>query len=272
LNKADKGAGYIRRIFPKAAVLAAAAALPLLLSSCSMILSDNRGNYTWGWFTVSPLTSRGRESLSFLLEGLLPTISASFISLFISITIGIIISLAGISQNRVLKMINRIWVETFRSIPVLVMLLWTYYGLPVSLGINLNVFTAVVIALSLCDSAFEAEIFRAGLQSIPKSQYEAARIEGCPEFNVIRYIIMPQAVRNILPPLVNQFAYMLKISSIASVIGFAELTRKANELTVIQYRPLEIYTVLVLEYLVLVLIVSWVARKIEKSLSGNAVD
>jgi polar amino acid transport system permease protein len=230
------------------------------------------GNYTWGWFTVSPFAEGGRSNLLFLLNGLIPTILVSIVSITISVSIGIIITLAAISRFKILRTLNRFWVEIFRSVPVLVMLLWTYYGLPVSLGINMNVFAAAVVALSLCDSAFESEIFRAGFQSIPKSQYEAARLDGAGEFRLLFSIIMPQAVKNILPPLVNQFAFMLKMSSIASVIGLGELTRKANELTVIEYRPLEIYTLLVAEYLILVLVVSFFARKLEKVLAANAVE
>jgi len=238
----------------------------LLLSSCS------RESYSWGWFILSPFTDSGQSNIVFLLKGILPTVAVSFVSLVISVTLGLLVTLAGLSGSRVLKTFNWFWVEAFRSVPVLVMILWTYYGLPVSLGINLDVFTSTVIALSLCDSAFEAEIFRAGIQSIPRSQYEAASLDGMSELQALYYVIMPQAVKNILPPLVNQFAFMLKMSSIASVIGLAELTRKANELTVIEYRPLEIYTILVAEYLFLVLIVSYFSRKLEKSLSGNALD
>lgn len=169
-------------------------------------------------------------------------------------------------KNRILNHVHRGWVELFRSVPVLVMLLWVYYGLPISTGLDLGIMSAAIISLALTDSAFEAEIFRAGIKSIPRSQHEAARIMGCTELQVLWHVILPQTIRNILPPLVNQFAYMLKISSIASVIGLGELTRKANELTVIEYRPLEIYTILILEYLTLILVVSFFARKIEKKL------
>lgn len=227
------------------------------------------GAYSWAWFAVSPLTETGRRNLAFLLSGLGATISLSLISLLLSVTLGLVLAVMALSRYKILRNLHGAWVTIFRSVPVLVMLLWVYYGLPVSVGIDLSFFPAAVISLSLCDSAFEAEIFRAGIQSIPKSQKEAARLSGCNEWQTLRYILFPQAVRNILPPLVNQFAYMLKISSIASVIGLGELTRKANELTVIEYRPLEIYTVLVLEYLALVMLVSYIAKKIEKRLEGN---
>ena len=167
-------------------------------------------------------------------------------------------------------MLNRFYVETFRSIPTLVMILWVYYGLPVVLGISLEPFPAGVLALALCDSAFQAEIFRGGIQSIERGQIEAAESIGLNYYLKMRLVILPQAIRRILPPLGNQFVYMLKMSSLVSVIGLQDLTRKANELTVTVYRPLEIYTVLVLEYLLLILLVSWGVRKLEVKLGADA--
>ena len=150
---------------------------------------------------------------------------------------------------------------------MLVMVLWVYYGLPVVLGIELGVFAAGVVALALCDSAFEAEIFRAGIQSIDRGQHEASESIGLTWFDKMRYVILPQAIRRILPPLGNQFVYMLKTSSLVSIIGLTELTRKANELVVTEYRPLEIYTFLILEYLLLIVIVSFLFRKLEQRMS-----
>jgi glutamine transport system permease protein len=136
----------------------------------------------------------------------------------------------------------------------------------VVLGISMNPFSAGVVALALSDSAFEAEIFRGGIQSIGKGQIEAADSIGLNYYQKMRVIILPQAVRRILPPLGNQFVYMLKMSSLVSIIGLQELTRRANELTVTVYRPLEIYTVLVVEYLLLILIFSWMVRRLEYKL------
>ena len=223
-------------------------------------------SYTWGWYAVSPATEVGRRNLSFLIEGLLPTIYISLLAFTCSITIGLIISLLGLQPNKIGRGINRIYVEVFRSIPVLVMLLWVYYGLPISLGIELDVFAAGVVALALCDSAFEAEVFRGGIQSIAKGQVEAAHSMGLSQWQTMRYVILPQAIRRVLPPLGNQFVYMLKMSSLVSVIGLGELTRRATELNVREYRPLEIYTVLIIEYLLLILIASYLVRRMEKRL------
>ena len=231
-------------------------ALPLLLAGCSE---------QWGWYVVNPATKSGYTNLMFLLSGLKWTLALSITAIIISIVIGLLIALPGLSERRSLKAINRTYVELVRAVPILVMILWVYYGLPQVAGISISVFWAGVVALALSDSAFEAEIFRAGIQSIDKGQYEAAQSVSLNYTDTMRYVILPQAIRRILPALGNQLVYMLKMSSLVSVIGMGELTRKANELVVSEYRPLEIYTILVLEYLVLILIVSagvrWLERK-----------
>ncbi len=237
--------------------------LPWVLSACK------GPEYNWGWYEIVPTTERGADNLAFLLSGLWVTVVLSVISITVSVILGLFISLPGLSRNPYFRTFNRVYVETFRSIPVLVMILWVYYGLPLVLGISLGPFAAGVFALALCDSAFEAEIFRAGIQSIERGQTEAADALGLEYFHKMWYIVLPQAVRRILPPLGNQFVYMLKMSSLVSIIGLQELTRKANELTVTVYRPLEIYTVLVLEYLILILIVSWLVRRLEVKMGAN---
>ena len=155
-----------------------------------------------------------------------------------------------------------------RAIPILVLILWVYYGLPQVAGISISVFWAGVLALAISDSAFQAEIFRAGIQSINRGQYEAAASISLNYRDTMRFVILPQAIKRILPALGNQLVYMLKMSSLVSVIGMQELTRRANELVVTEYRPLEIYTVLVIEYLVVILIVSAGVRRLERRLNS----
>ncbi len=223
----------------------------------------------WGWYVVSPATEQGRINLLFLLDGFGFTVALSATAIVLSVLIGLAIALPGISKKRSAKAVNRVYVELLRAIPILVLLLWVYYGLPVVLGLSINTFWAGVVALALSDSAFEAEIFRGGIQSIDKGQHEAAEALGLTYVQKMRLIILPQAIRRILPPLGNQFVYMLKMSSLVSVIGMTELTRRANELVVTEYRPLEIYTVLVLEYLALILVVSYLVRRLELKLSTD---
>ena len=237
----------------------------LLIFAC-LLLSGCESSYSWGWYVVDPTTSAGADNLRFLLSGMGETIKVSLLAITLSMTIGLLVALPALTQNRALRLCNRVYVEVFRSIPVLVMILWVYYGLPLLLGLELNVFQAAILALGLCDSAFQAEIFRAGIQSVPKGQHEAAQVLGLRPAQKMRTIILPQALRVILPPLGNQFVYMLKMSSLASIIGLSELTRRANELNVVEYRALEIYSILVLEYMALILVASWCVRRLERRL------
>lgn len=223
----------------------------------------------WGWYVVDPSTKSGWTNLAFLLSGLKFTVALSLTAIVISVTLGLLVALPGLSANPWLRRASRAYVELVRAVPILVLILWVYYGLPQLAGLTLSVFWAGVLALALSDSAFEAEIFRAGLQSIARGQYEAAWSISLNRRDTMRFVILPQAIRRILPALGNQLVYMLKMSSLVSVIGMGELTRKANELVVSEYRPLEIYTVLVAEYLALILVVSAGVRWLERRLSAD---
>lgn len=234
-------------------------ALPFLLMGCDKLQ----------WYVVSPTTVAGRANLKFMLGGLKYTVLLSFTAIIISVVIGFLVALPGLSKNPIGRGFNRIYVEVVRAVPLLVLLLWVYYGLPIVMGLAINVFWAGVIALALSDSAFEAEIFRAGIQSIDRGQVEAADSLGLGYIDRMRYVVLPQAIRRILPPLGNQLVYMLKMSSLVSIIGMEELTRRANELVTAEYRPLETYTVLILEYLVLILLASAGVRWFERRLSAR---
>ena len=240
--------------------LLAIVAAAILLSGCSA---------NWGWYVVNPAIPKGMNNLEFLVSGLTYTVLLSVTAISISVVVGLLIALPGLAANRYLRGLNRVYVEGMRAIPILVLILWVYYGLPQVAGFTIVAFWAGVIALALSDSAFEAEIFRAGIQSIDKGQFEAAYSVSLGYADTMRFVILPQAIRRILPALGNQLVYMLKMSSLVSIIGMQELTRKANELVVTEYRPLEIYTVLLLEYLVLILIVSAGVRWLERRLQAD---
>lgn len=245
------------------ALIAACLAAALALGGCG------GRSYTWGWHVVSPLDSRGLANLAFLTAGVWATLLISVVAIVFAVVIGLVVGIMALSKRPLWRGVNRVYVEVFRSVPLLVLLLWVYYGLPVVAGIQFGVFAAGVISLALSDSAFEAEIFRAGIQSVPQGQWEAGRSIGLNPWQVMRLVVLPQAIRRILPALGNQFVYVLKMSSLVSVIGYQELTRRANELTLIEYRPLEIYTLLVLEYLVLIMVVSWLVRRLERRMGAG---
>ncbi|WP_371168075.1 amino acid ABC transporter permease [Aliiroseovarius sp. 2305UL8-7] len=229
---------------------------------------------TWGWYVIDPSTNTGWTNVKFLFRGFSSTIQISVLAAVASIVIGLVVALPAFSESRWLRLPNRIYVEFIRAIPLLPMLFWVFYGLPVvlrSMGMNISIdpFWGAVITLAISDSAFTAEIFRSGIQAVPRGQSEASQTVGLSRAQAMRYVILPQAIRRILPPLANQFIYIVKMSAFASVIGMEELTRRANELVVTEYRPLEIYTLLILEYLVLVLIISAGVRWLERKMGAN---
>ena len=235
--------------------------LILPLTSC--------GNQELGWLILSPNNVEGLTNLKFLLSGLTTTVYISVISIILSAIIGFIVAIPSLAKSKFLTYINIGYVEIVRAIPLLVLILWIYYGLPIMTGLSFSPFVSGILALAISESAFQAEIFRAGINSIKKSQWEAGSSLGLTFYKRLRLVILPQAIKNILPALGNQFVYVLKMSSLVSIIGIGDLTRKANELVVSTYRPLEIYTFLILEYLILILIVSFFVRKLEKKLEQD---
>ncbi|KMW57492.1 putative amino acid ABC transporter, permease protein [Candidatus Rhodobacter oscarellae] len=245
-----------------------------LLCAGLMVLSGCSSSATWGWYVINPSTPTGWTNIKFLIGGMGDTILISLIAAALSITIGLLVALPGLSDRWYIRIWNRVYVEFVRSIPLLPMLFWVFYGLPIifrSMGLNIPIdpFWGAIITLAISDSAFTAEIYRAGIQSIAKGQTEAAQTVGLRYVQTMRYVILPQAIRRILPPLANQFIYIVKMSAFASVIGMQELTRRANELVVTEYRPLEIYSLLILEYLVLVLIISAGVRWLERRMGSD---
>lgn len=245
----------------------------ILLSACLILASCGTSN-AWGWYVIDPRTPSGWTNIQFLISGFWATISLSVIAAGLSMVLGLLVALPGMSSNRWVRLPSRVYVEFVRAIPLLPMLFWVFYGLPVvlkSMGISISIdaFWGAIITLAISDSAFTAEIYRSGIQSIDRGQTEAAKTVGLNYRQTMRYVILPQAIRRILPPLANQFIYIVKMSAFASVIGMQELTRRANELVVTEYRPLEIYTLLIFEYLVLVLIISSFVRWLERKMGAD---
>ena len=250
--------------FSKLARCCLTATALLLLGGCA-----SNSSYNWGWYVFNPLLPKGLSNIEFLISGVGMTLALSVSAILISVVIGLLLAVSLLSPYKALRWLARSYVECFRAIPLLVLLLWVYYGLPVVSGLQFGAFSAGVMSLALSDAAFEAEVFRAGLQSVAKGQREAAETLGLSRWSTLRYVVFPQAIRTILPALGNQFVYVLKMSSLVSVIGLQEFTRRANELNVTEYRPLEIYTFLVFEYLLLILLASWGVRRLERKLAQS---
>ena len=188
-------------------------------------------------------------NLPFLLSGLWMTLLISIMTLSASVPLGMVIALADMSQFWLLRMGGQILGEVIRNTPVLVQLLWAYYVLPIVFTVEVSAFAACVIGLSLYSSAFIAEIYRAGIQAVPKGHREAAQVLGISRIDTFIRIVAPQAVRTILPPLAANFVQLIKYSSLAAVLSVGDVTKRAMELSAVTFRPLEIFSFIALVYL-----------------------
>jgi len=201
-------------------------------------------------------------------KGAVMTIEITAISVGIGVLIGIFGGIARVSKNPFLLVPSTIYVEVIRGTPLLAQLFIVYFGLP-SLGINLPPFTAAVMAMGINSGAYVTEIFRGGIQSVEKGQMEAARSLGLSYFQAMRYVILPQALKRVLPPLGNEFIAMLKDSSLASTIAIAELMRVGREITSRTFRSFEVLGVVALLYLAITLPLSLVVRYMERRMSTS---
>lgn len=206
------------------------------------------------------------SNIGYLLDGLGLTLVISLVSLLASIVVGLIIALGRRSRSLWLSFPAATYCELFRDTPVLVQLFWVYYVLPVLIGVRLSAFTAVVIGLSLNSGAFLAEIFRAGIQAVPRGQIDATRVLGMNRALTMRRIVLPQAIRIVLPPMGNDFVALIKFSSLASTFAVGEITRKATELSSFTFRPIEIFSFIALVYFAICWPLSMSIRYLERRL------
>jgi polar amino acid transport system permease protein len=188
------------------------------------------------------------NNIGFLMEGLHLTLLISFLSLLISIVGGLLLAMMAISRIAFVRWMNLGFGEFFRSTPILVQLFWVYYVLPLVLDIRISALNAALIGLSVYSSTFIAEVFRAGIQAIPVGQREAAQVVGLTPWQTFHRIVLPQAIRVVLPPLATNFVTLIKYSSLASVFAVPEITRQAILLSATTFRPLEIFSFIAVIY------------------------
>lgn len=206
------------------------------------------------------------QSLPLLGQAAVVTISISLVSLFFGFLLGIVVCAFRLAKSPYLRIFGSLYVRLFRGIPLLVQLLLMYYLLP-SFGINLPSLAAAIIAVSLCESAYVAEILRGGFLGVPPGQLEAARMLGLGRVHSVVRIQMPQALRLTLPSLVSEVIILIKVSSLVSVVGVAELTRTAQNIAASTYRPLEIYFVVGAIYLLINGTLAWLGALGERRLA-----
>lgn len=215
---------------------------------------------------------------TFVLDGIYVTIGVTVISFLFILIVGMIGGLGRLSKNWLIYGFFTLYVEIIRGIPILVQLIWWYYAFPVvvqGIGRFLNISALVsyqanpivmaIIGLVVCYGAYMSEIYRAGIQSIPKGQMEAARSLGMTYFQAMQYVILPQAIRIILPPVGNEFIALLKDSSLVSAVAVADLTRRGREFMASTFQPLPTWIMVALIYLVMTLfsarVVGWIEKK-----------
>lgn len=250
-----------------------------------------------GAFYLISTRSNFREALNFIRIGIGITITTTLYAYSIALVLGLVAGLGRISRNVVVRNLATLYVELVRGIPILVLIFYIALVLvPDSLGIfkvfgawlssvglafigeplarinndNISLNVRAIIALSVTYGAFLAEIFRAGIQSIGKGQMEAARSLGMSYAQAMRYVILPQAIRNVLPALGNDFVAMVKDSSLVSVLAVRDITQVARLYAGRTFRFREAYTILAILYLGMTLILSFVVSMLERRLHGNS--
>ena len=202
--------------------------------------------------------------LAFVPDGLTATFGVTLASIFFSLIIGLFAGLGRISRVTIVNRIATVYVEVIRGIPLLVQLFYIYYALgPI---LKLQGPTAAILAMSICYGAYMAEIFRAGIQAVPKGQMEAAMALGLSGSQAMRKVILPQTVKIILPPIGNEFIALLKDSSLVSILAVSDLLRRGREYASTSFRYFESFTVIALIYLVMTLFFSRLVAMMEEKL------
>jgi polar amino acid transport system permease protein len=227
------------------------------------ILHDHLALFLVGAWPTGPL---GGVALTLILAAL---------GLVASFPIAVAIGMAQVSPWRWLRNGVGIWTRLVRGIPLLMIIFWAYFAVPLLLGAEVSAFTTAVCAIIVYESAFLAHIVRAGLESLPRGQMEAARSNGLSWLQSMRYVQLPQALLNMLPSIVNQFVSIIKATSLAYVIGVPELTYSAAQVnTITLTRPLETFLVLAAFYFVLCFAIArfagWLERRIATRRAGLA--
>ncbi len=215
--------------------------------------------------------------LRFVSDGVWRTIYLTVSSFVLVLIFGLIVGLARLSKIKIIRGIATVYVEIIRGIPMMVQIIYWYFAAPAiikQVGTALNIaamanykangIVMAIFGLTFGYSAYMSEVYRAGIQSISKGQMEAARSLGMTYFQAMRYVIIPQAVRVILPPVGNEFITLLKDTALVSAVSIAELTRRGREFAASNFNPIETYTMVALLYLTMTLLATRLVAWLEK--------
>lgn len=205
----------------------------------------------------------------YYITGIKITLALSFFSLIIGSTLGAFISLMKLSKVKFLRFIASLYIEIVRGTPMMVQISLVFFGSYVLFGVEFSAFIAALIAVSLNSAAYVAEIIRAGIQSIDKGQMEASRSLGISQSQTMKHIILPQAIKNILPSLANEFVTLIKETSVASTIGLAELMFASKTVQSSSYQPFTPLIIVAVIYFTFTFTISQLVGLLERRLSHN---
>ncbi len=219
-------------------------------------------NYAWQWQLIW-------DYRLVFLRGAEVTAILTLWSLAIGVALGLLLGLMRSSRLAVLRVPAAIFVDTFRATPILVQLVWIYYALPIVLGVQMGNIASAAVGIGLHQAAYIAEIFRAGIASIHRGQSDAAKSLGMSYGQSMRRIILPQATRRMVPPFINEFATLMKLTTLGSVLAVNELLHEAENLINNTYRPLEVYTTVAVVFGLLIYPFIWLSQRLEKRWKGH---
>ena len=211
-----------------------------------------------------------KDSFPSLLSGLGVTIEIAVISLILAVVLGIILGIFSISSSKILKGIATVYIYIVRGTPLMIQALFLFFGVGQAFGIRFDPMVAAIITLTINASAYMAEIFRGGIQAIDNGQMEAARSLGLSYSKTMRKVILPQAVKIMIPSILNQFIVTLKDTSILTVISVRELTESGKIIIARNYKSLQMYAIVACMYFILITVLTLVSSYIERKISyGN---
>lgn len=202
-----------------------------------------------------------------LLEGLANTVWLSVWSIAIGLGVGLTLAMMRLSPSRWLSIPATAIIEFYRNTPPLVHFFWFFYGLPIAVGVSFSPFVAALLALSIQSGAFFAEVFRGGIVSIERGQWEAGRALGMRQARILRRIILPQALRRMVPPFMERSFELVKTTALAATLAYGELLYSAMVISSQSYRPLETYTAVAALFFTLLFVVSMIIRFVEAHLA-----
>ncbi len=197
-------------------------------------------------------------------QGAIVTAQLTALAFALALALGLLLAFGRLAETVLVRAPAAVYVELFRSTPALVQLVWIYYAMPILTGIKFNSLVSVGIGLGLHTAAYYCEVFRAGILAVERGQLDAAKAVGMRRSQLMRRIVLPQAVRQMIPPFINETASLIKLTTLGSVLAVNELLHASNNLITTTYRPLEIYTALAIIFAVIIYPIVYLSRCLER--------